>query len=53
LADFVLMEKLCRQFTLDGSIYAAELIEKDHDVPLRIDKAQKNSISFQKMGISE
>jgi len=53
LADFVLVEKLCMRFTLDGSIYAVQLIEKDHNVPLRIDKAQKNSISFQEMGVSE
>jgi hypothetical protein len=40
------------RFVLDGSIYSAQLIKKDLDVSLRIDKANKNPISFQKMGIS-
>ena len=31
---------------LDGSVYAVQLIEKDHDISLRVDKAQKNPISF-------
>ena len=53
MADFILVEKLGMRFTLDGRIYAVQFIEKDHDVPLRINKAQKNSISLQKMGISE
>jgi hypothetical protein len=53
LADFVLVKKLCRRFALDGSIYAVQLVEKDHNVPLRIDKPHKNTITFKKMGVSE
>jgi hypothetical protein len=37
----------------DGTIYATEAFEKDHDIPLRVDKAQQNSVPFQKMGVSE
>jgi hypothetical protein len=46
LADFVLVKKLCRRFTPDSGIYAVQLVEKDHNVPLRIDKAHKNTITF-------
>jgi len=53
LANFVLVEQLCVRFTFDDTIYTAQLIQKDHDVPLRIDKAHKNSIFFQKVGVSE
>jgi hypothetical protein len=38
---------------LDGTIYTAEAFEEDHDIPLRVDKAQQNSVPFEKMGISE
>ena len=41
------------RFILDGGIYAVQLIKKDYDVSLRIDKSQKNPISFKKMGVSE
>jgi hypothetical protein len=46
LTDFVLVKKLCVRFILDGSVYTAKLIEKDYDVSLGIDKAQKDPISF-------
>ena len=46
LTNFVLVEKLCMRSILDGSVYAIQLIEKDHDISLRVDKAQKNPISF-------
>jgi hypothetical protein len=40
-------------FILDGSVYMAKLVEIDYDVSLRIDEAHKNTIPFQKMGVSE
>ena len=46
LTNLVLVEKLCMRSILDGSVYAIQLIEKDHDISLRVDKAQKNPISF-------
>ena len=47
------MEKLCMRFILDGSVYVAYLIKIDYDVSLTIDEAQKNTITFQKMRVSE
>ena len=37
---------------MNSTIYATWPLKKYHDVPLRIDKAQKNTITFYKMGIS-
>ena len=53
LTDFVLVEKLCVRFILDGGVYSVQLIKKNYDVSLRIDKTQKDPISVKKMGVSE
>jgi hypothetical protein len=47
------VEKFCVRFILDGSIYSVQLIKKNYDVSQRIDEADENPISFQKMGVSE
>ena len=53
LTDFVLVEKFCIRPSLDGSIYTIEALKKDHGVSLRINKAHKDSVPFQKMSISK
>ena len=52
LTDFVLMEELGIRPGLYGDIDATEAVEKNHDVSLRIDEAQENSIAFEEMGVS-
>ena len=53
MTNFVLVEELGIRPGLDGDIDAIEAVENNHDVSLRIDEAQKNSISFEEMGISK
>jgi len=53
LTDFILVEKFRIYPIFDGVIYAAEAFEEDHDISLMVDKTQKNSVAFQKMGVSE
>ena len=52
MADFVPMEELGIRLGLYGDIDAAEAVEKNHDISLRIDKAQENSITFEEVGVS-
>ena len=53
LTDFVLMEELGIRLGLYGDIDAIETIEKNHDVSLRINETQENTIAFEKMCVSE
>jgi hypothetical protein len=38
---------------LYSDIDATEAVEKNHDVSLRVDEAQENSITFEEMGVSK
>jgi hypothetical protein len=51
LTNLVLVEELGIRPGAYGVIDAAEAVEKNHDVPLRIDYAQENSIAFEEVGI--
>ena len=53
MTNLVLMEELGIRPGLYSDIDATEAVEKNHDVSLRIDEAQENSIAFEKMGVSE
>jgi hypothetical protein len=47
------MDELGIRLALYGSIYVTEEVEKNHDVFLRIDEAQENSIAFEEVGVSD
>ena len=53
MSDFILVEIFGVCSIRDGSIYPTETFRKNHDVSLRINEAQEDSIPFQKMGVSE
>ena len=53
MTNFVLMEELGIRPGLNGDVDASEAVEKNHDVSLRIDEAQEDSISFEEMGVSK
>jgi hypothetical protein len=53
MSDFVPMEELGIRPGLDDSINATEAVKKNHDVSLRIDEAQKDSITLEEMGVSK
>jgi hypothetical protein len=46
------MDELGIRPTLYSAIDVTEEIEKNHDVFLRIDEAQENSIAFEEVGVS-
>jgi hypothetical protein len=52
LAKFVLVEELSIRPGLYGDIDAAEAVKNNDDVSLRIDQAQENPITFEKMSVS-
>ena len=47
------MEELGIRPGLDDGINATEAVKKNHDVSLRIDEAQKDSITLEEMGVSK
>jgi hypothetical protein len=52
LTDFILVEELGKRSRVYSTIYATWPLKKYHDVPLRVYKAHKNTITFYKVGIS-
>ena len=52
MTDLVLVDKLGIRLGLYGGIDAAETVNEDQDVSLRIDEAQDNSVIFENMGVS-
>ena len=50
--SFLLTEQLRIRLGLYGVFYVTEVVKKNHDVSLRIDEAQENSIAFKEVGVS-
>jgi hypothetical protein len=53
LTSFVLTDEFGVRPGLNGGINTSEAVEENHDVPLRVDEDQQNSISFEEMGVSK
>ena len=53
MTNFVLVEELSIRPGLYGDIDAVEAVKKNDDISLRVDQAQENPITFEKMSVSD